>query len=130
MFKIHFLILDNDVIPANTPMIDIRYFYCVGNVWFTFGDKRISMDWGWVPLIDFALSMKQILNSFNNHSTYVEVFDFTENDDTITYSKNGETVSLMFSFTQEEFVIPWPAFKKGAEEFIEELRKSIKQPGL
>lgn len=40
-------------------------------------DKTIKMDWEWIPVLDFALSVFTLSKSLLNEINDVEVFEFT-----------------------------------------------------
>lgn len=42
----------------------LRYDSFLGDIRFVVGDSDLSMNWGWVPVFDFALSLRFISRQF------------------------------------------------------------------
>jgi hypothetical protein len=59
----------------------------LGNVVFETKDAVLGMDWGWIPVVDFAVAMAMIAKSLKIGENNREVFEFTESDATITFRR-------------------------------------------
>jgi hypothetical protein len=55
---------------------DLRYEFLLGDIVLRAGDVDLSAEWGWVPLLDFIVSLIMALKRLP--STGHEVYEFTE----------------------------------------------------
>ena len=75
---------------------DIHYNFMLGDVTFSVGDSDFSAHWGWIPVLDFALSLKSLCQNIGNSGH--ERFEFTEPGEWIDFVLRGNSVDLASSY--------------------------------
>jgi hypothetical protein len=78
---------------------EIRYNFLLGNVSFISSNAEIEMEWEWIPLLDFVYCLQIIVNSLKAKNTAKEYFEFTENAETLEFSKHGQQLKIVASFS-------------------------------
>lgn len=115
---------------------EISYSFLLGSVSFTSSDAMIEMEWEWIPLLDMAYYLKEIARSLTANGKSKECFEFTENDETLEFSKEAEHLRISASFssvvistTIEEFEIATSNFHTSISKYIREniLLKEVPQ---
>lgn len=98
--------------------IELHYDHFLGDIIIKINSIEIGADWGWVPVLDFAICMNSIVKSLDlNHS---QAFEFTE----------SEAMINLVRISQDELVIT-PNFgiyenqkiEVNYHEFVESLRR-------
>lgn len=104
----------------------LRYDCFLGDVVFEVGGADLSARWGWVPVLDFALSLRAIAGGLvvDAHET----FEFTESDATIEFERQDENVRLDASYAPAGAEVSHVELSLQAERFlarvVDELRRS------
>lgn len=80
------------------PEIDLRYSVALGNLILVVNGIDCSANWGWIPMIDFAVSVHDICRELADKAVASEVFEFTESDATITFERNYEILRIITSY--------------------------------
>src|SRR3712207_3536434 len=57
----------------------LRYDLFLGDVLFKIDEVDLSARWGWIPVIDFALTLHLMTDALEPNQT--KIFEFTESDD-------------------------------------------------
>ena len=92
---------------ANLAEVDelrLRYDCFPGDVVFVVGAVDLSARWGWVPILDFAVGIKQIADGLGGEDR----FEFTESDATIA------SMSARWRITWKSSSIPLPPSRSRA----------------
>ena len=74
----------------------LRYDYFVGDIGFTASGTDFSTTWGWVPVLDFAVSLNALVTALEPHSELD--FEFTESDHTISFRRGDKEVLVSTSY--------------------------------
>lgn len=106
---------------------EISYSFLLGNVSLISSDIKIEMDWEWIPLLDFAYCLKTISNNIAINEKSNECFEFTENAETIEFSKEVNQLKISASFspvviltTVKDFEIATTKFHSSISNYIRE----------
>jgi hypothetical protein len=100
MFEIKYHLIEDIRFDISTLSSDsIRYNFCLGNLILSTSEHAIEMNWEWIPLLDFSLSISHIYNSFNSNHSSMEVFEFTESEERLFFKKDNEVVTIQASFS-------------------------------
>lgn len=78
---------------------EIRYSFLLGNVCLNSDKTEIEMEWEWIPLLDFAYCFQIILTNLKKEDIAKEYFEFTENTETLEFSRKGEQLKIVASFS-------------------------------
>ena len=57
----------------------------------------LSANWGWIPLIDFALALREIAEALAVEEGS-EIFEFTESEATLKFKRQGHEVAISGSY--------------------------------
>jgi hypothetical protein len=86
----------------------------------------LSADWGWIPLVDFALALREIADALSE-SEGSETFEFTESEATLQFDRVGDKVVITSSYRPGEVTVPFSDFRKQVDEFARRLDKELLQ---
>ena len=92
----------------------LRYHHFLGDVRLTVGDVDMSAIWGWIPLLDFAAGLVEVLKSLRSGGRG-EV-DFTESDARLVIRRDGDTLTIKPSYRPVEADVPYGDFLLAAME--------------
>ncbi|MDR1054492.1 MAG: hypothetical protein LBL90_01400 [Prevotellaceae bacterium] len=108
---------------------EIQYNFLLGNVSLLSANAKIEMKWEWIPLLDFAYCLQMIVSNLNANDTAKEYFEFTENAETLEFSKQREQLKIVASFSSRVIETTFLDLKKGVYDFhfniSEYIRSSI-----
>ena len=96
---------------------NIRYDFLLGNITLFSSDVKIEMEWGWIPLLDFAYCLKEIAINLKNSGTCKEYFEFTESAETLGFLRNENQLDISASFSSEIIKTDWDTFEKAVNDF-------------
>jgi hypothetical protein len=110
---------------------DLRFYFATGDIILRKGENDLSAGWGWIPLIDFALAIRKIVEvlSVNDGS---ETFEFTESDATLQFDRRGREMIIHGSYANREITVPFEVFAEKATGFARRLDMELlsKRPEL
>ena len=110
---------------------DLRYYVAPGDIILQSEQTDLSANWGWIPLIDFALALRQISEALAI-AEGDETFEFTESEATLDFRRRGQEVKISGSYAPGELIVPLPVFMKQVSEFAQRLDAELlaKRPEL
>jgi hypothetical protein len=122
---------ENSADLAAADETDLRYYAAIGDVILRNDQTDLSARWGWIPLIDFALAMREIAEALES-TEGTQTFEFTESDATLDFERRGEEMIVSGSYATGEIVVPFAAFKEQAADFARRLDEEVraKRPDL
>jgi len=91
----------------------------------------LSARWGWIPLIDFALALREITEALTVKEGS-ETFEFTESDATLQFTRRGQEITISGSYAMGEITVPFAAFVEQVRDFARRLETELlaKRPEL
>lgn len=102
----------------------LRFDAFPGDVVFRVGAVDLSAQWGWVPVLDFALALETIAQRLANHRH--ELFEFTESGATIDFRQNGDdAVTISPSYTQRSAQIERAQLERAATTFADRVCEEL-----
>lgn len=108
----------------------LRYECFLGDVVFVVQGADFSARWGWVPVLDFALSLRSIAGALVAEPQ--QTFEFSESDATIHFRRESGEVTLEASYARAVATVPLVELSLQVERFsarvIEKLERE--HPGL
>jgi hypothetical protein len=99
---------------------DLRYRVALGNLIFHVGNKDFSAAWDWIPLVDLAASLAEIVRKLEGGSAS-QTFEFTESDAWIRFERKGEKVLVSTSYGEGEGEIALRSATEAVKSFRERL---------
>ena len=95
---------------------ELRYRLFLGDVALRVGDANFSADWGWVPILDFALGLEYAARELL-HGKNEALFEFTESDSVIQFRRDEGDVVVSASYAPDTTVVNLEDLVKAAVEF-------------
>jgi hypothetical protein len=88
--------------------------------------------WGWVPLVDFAVGLRDISAAIEAGIAAAKKFEFTESDVTLEFERHGADVNIRSSYAPGKIVLPSAEFRKRVLDFGRRLDMELlsRLPGL
>jgi hypothetical protein len=110
---------------------DLRYYVAPGDIILRDDQTDLSANWGWIPLIDFALALRDIAEALAE-TDGSQIFEFTESEATLEFKRQGEEVTISGSYAPGNIIAPWPIFKGQVKELPRRLDAELltKRPEL
>ena len=103
---------------------DLRYYVAPGDIILRAGETDLSANWGWIPLIDFALALREIAEALAVEEGS-ETFEFTESEATLKFERQGQEVAISGSYAPGIVRVPLPVFKHQVKEFARRLSAEL-----
>ena len=103
----------------------LRYDWLLGDVIIKVGSQDLSARWGWVPILDFAASLRRIGAELAQHDGADSEFEFTESDAKIQFRGRGKNVLISATYAAGEGTVPLDEFFRAIGEFTERLVAEI-----
>lgn len=94
----------------------LRYDLFLGDVVFRVDGSDFSMRGGWVPVLDFALSLQAIVEALATQPK--ELFEFTESEAAIHFTRMGDQVRLEASYAQPSAEVRYVELRGAVERFL------------
>jgi hypothetical protein len=111
---------------ATAEETDLRYYVAPGDVVLSTDQTDLSANWGWIPLIDFALALREIADALSE-AEGGETFEFTESEATLQFDRIGDKVVITSSYAPGEIAVPLLVFSDQVNEFARRLDKELLQ---
>ncbi len=110
---------------------DLRYYVAPGDIILRADQTDLSANWGWIPLIDFALALREISEALAGAEGN-ETFEFTESEATLEFKRLGQEIEISASYAPGEVIVPLPVFTKQVRKFAQQLDAELlaKRPEL
>jgi len=106
---------------------EIHYDFLPGNVSLLSSNIAIEMEWEWIPLLDFAYCLKRIVSKLKTNDNTEELFEFTENAETLKFSKQQGSLKIFASFSSIIIETTYIDFEKAVYEFNINISKHIRK---
>jgi hypothetical protein len=111
---------ENSTDLAAAEETDLRYYAATGDIILRKDQTDLSARWGWIPLIDFALALREIAEALAL-TEGSETFEFTESEATIQFDRRGQEMTISGSYAPGEIIVPFTAFREQARDFARRL---------
>jgi hypothetical protein len=109
---------------AAATVTDLRYRIALGDVILKAGDIDLSAPWGWIPLIDFVVSIRDLVRSLKTDGSEAE-FEFTESDALLRFRRKAGKLSISASYVNGEAIVPIPTVNEHLKRFEDDLRAEL-----
>lgn len=105
--------------------VALRYRVLLGDIVFKGDGWDFSTNWGWVPIVDFAISMKQIADVLLEHDFAETSFEFTESSASIGFRRNGDIVLISSNYAEGEGRVPLVSLKGDIDSFVRRVVREL-----
>lgn len=109
---------------ATATVADLRYRVALGDVILKAGDVDLSAPWGWIPLIDFLLGVRDLVRSLKTDGSEAE-FEFTESDALLRFRREADKLAISASYANGEAVVPVLTVNESLKKFEDDLRTEL-----
>jgi len=109
---------------ATVEETDLRYYVAQGDLVLGTEQADLSADWGWIPLVDFALALREIGDALAE-AEGSETFEFTESEATLQFDRVGDKVLITSSYAPGEVTVPFSDFREQVNKFAQRLDKEL-----
>lgn len=133
MFEIQYKFSENYTsVNINTDETDLRYNLFLGSVNMSIDNIVISIDWSWLPILDFAISIYFISKTLTDRKNAEQVFEFTESNEKIVFIKANNRIEISATFAGQIIEVDFAEFKNVVVSFYRKVLFDIlhKNPGL
>jgi len=115
---------------ASASETDLRYRSLLGDVEFRIGDSDFSTQWGWIPLLDFALGLTDVLMRLPD--SRLESFEFTESGAELRFELRGGEVEVRSNFAAAIGHAPLEVLRRAAQGLAEQVLSAARMeaPGV
>ena len=123
---------DEDTLDFSTVAeADLRYYVAPGDIILRADQADLSAIWGWIPLVDFALALREIAEALAVAEGN-ETFEFTESEATLNFERQGQEVVISGSYAPGEVIVPLPVFREQVRDLARRLDAELlaKHPEL
>jgi hypothetical protein len=103
----------------------LRYEYFLGDVIFMVFEVDMSAKWGWVPVLDFALSLDSIVDALAVGERAEGLFEFTESDAAISFRRLADAVEIEASYVPGLATISYAHLELAAKAFLHRVLKDL-----
>lgn len=102
---------------------DLHYDLFLGDVWFRCNGADYSALWGWIPIVDFAVSLARISRKIplSGH----EQFEFTESESVLDFEYHAGQVTISASYTADSTSVAQEELRRSVENFAERVLRDI-----
>jgi hypothetical protein len=111
---------------------DFRYYTFAGDIILRDAQTDLSTHWGWVPLVDFAVGLRDISTAIESGIAAARKFEFTESDANLEFERHGADVTIRSSYAPGKIILPSAEFRKRILDFGHRLDRELlsRLPGL
>ncbi len=117
---------------ATADVAQLRYDLSLGDLILRSDTCDLSAAWRWVPLRDAASGLLRISRELDSQSSGEAIFDFTENDATLTFNRTDDEVAVSASYSSCGITISKVEFAEIVNSFVSRLRRDVEEscPGI
>jgi|SRR6516162_76274 len=109
---------------ATATVTDLRYRIALGDIILKEGEVDLSAPWGWIPLIDFVVGVRDLVHSLKTDGNEAE-FEFTESEALLRFRRKGSKLAITASYANGEAVVPIPTLIEHLKRFEDDLRAEL-----
>jgi hypothetical protein len=104
-----------DIDLRTAEVTSLRYHCFLGDIVLRIGDVDLGTQWGWVPILDFAVALHAIAHALDTEPH--AVFEFTESTATIEFDRDGDVVKVQASYAPAIAEVPYAELVDAADRF-------------
>jgi hypothetical protein len=101
--------------PDTADLGDLRYCIFLGDVVLKIDDQDFSALWGWIPLLDFSISLVCMLRNLPDSG--IEVYEFTESVAELRLTMAKSSVEVTCNYADAIAQVAYDDFRQEAERY-------------
>lgn len=117
MFEIEYNLSNITQNVSGIDEMSLRYDLFLGSLFLKTKREVILIDWGWVPILDFAYCLLEIYDNLLKVTSGKEEFEFTESDEKICFQKEHDEIKIFTTFSDTILDMSLKDFKSGINRF-------------
>lgn len=102
----------------------LRYEAFLGDVGVRIDAVDFSTNWGWVPILDFAMGLETAIADLEGGEQR-SVFEFTESDDAIRFVREGDLVCVSTTYRKGQPRLPFEELRAAVSAFATRVRDRV-----
>src|SRR5438552_13405056 len=110
---------------ASADNASLRYEVLLGDIIFKTGQCDLSAKWDWIPLIDFATSLRQIVDELIEKDGTETIYEFTESDATLEFKREGSAIIVSASYAPCHATVPLVELAAAIDSFSRRILETI-----
>jgi hypothetical protein len=114
---------DRDALAKATE-VDLRFRVALGDLILAAPPSDFSARWGWIPLIDFVVSVREIISHLRRGGTRSR-FEFTESEATLSFARHEADLVITASYAPGDLRVPLTSFAERLRWFEGGLRADL-----
>lgn len=95
---------------------ELHYLCFPGDIVFVVEGADLSARWGWVPVLDFAITLRATVRALAAEPE--AKLEFTESDETIRFTREGDRVRVGATYTEAAATADRAELEAAAERFL------------
>ena len=116
-----------DINLAEASESDLLYRVLLGDISVKADKNDFSATWGWIPIVDFAASLRLIVSELAKRDGVESTFDFTESDAALRFKRAGDAILISASYAPGEACVPLTEFTAAVESFSRRVASELSQ---
>jgi len=105
----------------------LRYSLVLGDVTMFVNEHDFSARWGWIPIIDFAVSLRHIAAELAQDGSVETEYPFTESEAVIRFKRIDDDVVISASYVQYATQVSLVDFQNAVSAFTTRVAEEIGQ---
>jgi hypothetical protein len=105
----------------------LRYRCFLGDVVFLVDESDFSARWGWVPILDFAMSLRTMAGGLVDGPSQKQSFEFTESDAELVFEREGSMVKIEANYVPVTAEVPHVDLSVDAERFLARVIRELER---
>ena len=103
---------------------DFRYRVALGDLIMEIGSTNFSTNWGWIPLIDVAVSLQRIAEELQRPGR-TQTFEFTESESWLRFRRQEDDVIVTASYAPGNARVEYSRFIDAIQHLKKQLRQEL-----
>lgn len=113
----------NELDLASVTGTQLDYYLFCGSIIFRVDSASLDALWKWIPVLDFAIKINEIVSGLADG--HEEVLEFTECEATISIARTGPDVHIKATYTPASAHVPLEEIRKAAAGFLQKLKNDL-----
>lgn len=101
--------------------MSFSYDLFLGSLTMECNGRKITIVWDWIPLLDFAQSLRSIALELSQEGDGTGEYIFAESDENLYFELREQNVEVSTSYSDETMSIPFSDFREGAMAFYKKI---------
>jgi hypothetical protein len=104
-----------------------RYDVLLGDIVMIADGHDFSARWGWIPIVDFVVSLREIADELTDGGDVESEFTFTESDAVMRFKRAGDSVLISASYVRFTAQVSLTEFINAVTDFTAKVAQELGQ---